>query len=251
MKDYESEPEILLADEQSPVIDEIQSAAKGLLFDSEERFEFEPSQFAEEDWTETFVSYVLRGEGSDKSMSLYLGLSHDPRGILVMLLPFSEKNAVRLAASSGDSPGVEMVSVEDNEPPVVVNFFSHLLSEETGIRLEGVESNASEAELADLAATMRDPQLVEIKDELTVRYATLCIGMLRSYGELRSSAWDTFLARKIERMQQGVDQFEEREAAAQDRLDQLHSKIDHPARAIISEMVEPFSRKFARRILGL
>jgi hypothetical protein len=248
MSTYENHPEIVLGDDSSNELNEIHTLAKELLLDARQKYE---PAVAGGELGEIRADYACSGEALGQLMSRYIGIVHDSRGVQIVMLRFPDKATAALPAAEGTA--VEMVSAEEDSR-ITVDFFSVSL-EAAAIRLEGVESQATEKEILDLLTTFRHSELTEIATpELTVRYAALTMSLLRTYPSERSEAWDKFIARKTIELEDGVRQGEaytQETAKIQANHDCLEAKIASPVKGVLSEMVEPFSRKLARRILGV
>lgn len=249
---YEDVPEIVVGDEPRADFIEIRSGADRLLLDAENGFDFRPSDIsmADEGAIDRRVDYVLNGDEINEAMSRYIGVVIDQLGVQVAMLPFSEAEGVTFPAA-GAEQDVEIIQAAESGPLVCVDFFSYPF-EPAGVRLEGVEFQASPDDISELIEVMKHPELEElVTAKQIVKYAAVTIGVMRRSTETREAAKREFLIRKQVQLTNIVVENEERMGpraefdkklqATQAEIDELEWKIAHPVRGVLKEFVEKFS----------
>lgn len=246
---YEDVPEIVVGDEPRADLIEIRSGADRLLLDAENGYDFcSPDvSMAEEGVMNRRVDYVLGEDKIGDSMARYIGVVIDQLGVQVAMLPFSEAESVTFPAA-GAEPDVEIIQAAESGPLVCVDFFSYPF-EPAGVRLEGVESQASLDDISELIEVMKHPELEELVTAMqTVKYAAVTVGVMGWSAETREAAKREFLIRKQVQLMNIVaeneermgprDEFEKKLQATQAEIDELEWKIAHPARGVLKEWVQ-------------
>jgi hypothetical protein len=201
---YEDVGEICVTDELEPRIEGIETVARQLMLDAQSpvdlgRFPTEVQGTDDRTWLR--AEYVLEGNELNElpTRSRYVSVTLDPQGIQVAVLPFSEAGIVTIPGTASDTaPDVETVPPGEIEKPVCVDFFSMLLAE-AGVRLEGMQTVATEEELDMLTESLTHPALQElVTSRQQLKYMALgFVAVSRSLGR-RDVARLEFLDRKTE-----------------------------------------------------
>jgi hypothetical protein len=258
---YEDVPEIVVDDPADPAFTELSSLTEGLLLDAGHSFDFIPPEesLAAEGVIDRRADYVLDGDAIGEDMSRYIGVAIDRFGVQVAMLPFSEADTVTVPVP-GENPDIEIIQGIRAGSLVCVDFFSYAF-EPAGVRLEGVESEASRDDLAHLTAAMKHPELQEINtDRQTLRYAPITLRMIEGAATVREVATKEFFIRKstqlLNHVAENEDRMEQRTtaeaelkikqaelAASEARLADLEWKVAHPVRGTLKDITQRLFRR--------